>query len=348
VAITSVGYEGTVDEGQWARLASRLGADYWVEGASHWRVTPVSSADRTVRIATGTGGGHGVRDTSDSEVTVQGEVASSGSRWDLVVAHRDWQDDLTTFEIITGTSTKQIPSGRDNNPGVVDDQPIALVRFTAGQQLPTEIIDLRCWHGNGGVVAASTEALSYLGAVGSQVTVDGVLWVRELDTQDSPVWVRPSLPAADLTGEIHPNRLPTVPVGLIPYLPASRVNSGEFHSNRIPNLPASRTTSGVFSTARIPTLPYSKIPIIAAAGSVDISFSSRDTYTRSVSFPSGRFSSSPKVFVNINSAAGVTSGWVARATSVTATGFTLFLYQANGVSTAWSDHAVHWFAVDEG
>lgn len=212
VAGTSVGYEGSIDEAQWAAIAAHLGSPYWVEGADDWRVTAVAAADRTVRIAAGAGGGHGVRDVSQAQATVQGAVVSSGSRWDTVVVRRDWQGNKTSFEIIEGGSSKQIAASREAEPGVKDDQPIALVQFTAGQQLPVQIIDLRCWHGNGGVVAASVEALEYLGAaVGSVVAVGESLWVRTVTAQGSPAWRRMA-PRLRVRGVTRPFVGPVPPV----------------------------------------------------------------------------------------------------------------------------------------
>jgi hypothetical protein len=145
VAITSVGYDGSVTEVEWAGLAQFVGSAYAVGGLNDWRVETVAGQDRTVRILPGTGYGHGVADLSDANVTLQLPTIGSGTRWDLVVARRDWQPPggTTTFTHVTGTATQQIPAGRKSGPGVEDDQPLALVQVTAGQTLPTGIVDLR-------------------------------------------------------------------------------------------------------------------------------------------------------------------------------------------------------------
>lgn len=190
MTITSIGYDGSINETQWANLASALGAQYAVLDATHWKVEPVAGSDRTVRILSGSGYGHGVLDESDALVTIQLPTIASGSRWDLIVARRDWQPPggATTFTYVSGNASRVIPSTRASSPGITDEQPLALVQVTAGQTLPTAIVDLRCWHGNGGMMAASTDALSYLTMIGSVVIVDNIAWVRSFDASGIPAW----------------------------------------------------------------------------------------------------------------------------------------------------------------
>lgn len=80
------------------------------------------------------------------------------------------------------------------------------------------------------------------------------------------------------------------------------------------------------------------------SGSLPVSFSSQVSYTQAVSFGT-LFASTPRVTVNITSASGATAGWEGRATNVTASGFTLFLY---GPSSTWTGSAVQWIATDLG
>lgn len=190
MALTSVGYDGSVDELEWALLTSSVGAEYAVRGAGDWRVTTVSGLDRTVSIAAGSGYGHGVLDTTDAAEQVQLSTVASGSRWDTIVARRNWSTNTTTLIAVQGTSSQGVSASRLTGPGVQDDQPIALVQVTAGQQLPTGIVDLRCWHGNGGLVAASQDALGYLTAPGTVAWIAGVPWVRNVTTGGVAEWVR--------------------------------------------------------------------------------------------------------------------------------------------------------------
>ena len=190
MAITSVGYDGSVNETEWAKLIPLAGSShYGVSGTNDWKVTTHATMDRGVNIATGSGWGHGILDTSNSTVSLQGNSVGSGSRWDCVVARRNWSGTggSTQFALIQGTSTKQIPS-RNTTPGTLDDQPIALVKFTAGQSAAQEIIDLRCWGRNGGMAARDELVLTYLTEMATQIKIGGILWTRAPDQNGNPVW----------------------------------------------------------------------------------------------------------------------------------------------------------------
>lgn len=193
MALTSIGYAGSVTSANWAKLTAAFGAQYGVGGAGDWKVTTVAGQDRTVSIAVGSGFGHGILDTTDASETVQLGTVGSGSRWDTIVARRTWSTPATVLMAVQGTSTQAISASRQANPGVVDDQPIALVQVTAGQQLPTAVVDLRSWRGNGGMVAASEDALGYLTSPGSAIWVNGVLWVRQVAANGTASWVRSHL-----------------------------------------------------------------------------------------------------------------------------------------------------------
>lgn len=194
MAIVSVGgYDGTaITEPQFGAAISDWAFEYGVVGAGDWKVSAHPSTPGAVNIAAGQGWGHGVMETSDSIVTVtQTSLPSSGSRWDMVVMHRDWQPPggASTFQIITGTSAKQLAI-RDANPGVEDDQPLALVQWTAGQTQPTAIVDLRVWASNGGVVAKDELVLTYLTRLGSSITIGDGLWQRILGANDVVQWTK--------------------------------------------------------------------------------------------------------------------------------------------------------------
>jgi len=191
MAITSVGYDGSINESQWARLIPLVGSShYGVAGTGDWKVTSHPTMDRGVRIATGTGWGHGVMDTSDATVSLQGASLGSGTRWDMVVARRNWSGvgGNTTFILIGGSSSKALPS-RNTSPGTLDDQPIALVQFTAGQTAPTQIVDLRCWGRNGGMVVRDDLALGYLKEPGTTVTVNDLTWLCGFDANGNASWI---------------------------------------------------------------------------------------------------------------------------------------------------------------
>lgn len=190
MTITSVGYDGTVDEVQWAKLVPSAGGhDYGVVGTDDWIVTSNPAETRGIKISAGSGWGHGVLVTTDTVSPLAGTAVGSGSRWDLVVMKRSWSGagGLSQFSIIPGGVLKQLPA-RVNTPGFEDDQPIAMVRFTAGQTAVQEIIDLRCWGANGGMVAADLLALTYLAKLGALVRVGSELWTCGIGQDNDPQW----------------------------------------------------------------------------------------------------------------------------------------------------------------
>lgn len=201
MAIISVGYDGAVTESQWADMIKKVGsAEYGVVGLNDLKVTSVPASDRTVSISAGKAWGHGVFDENTASASVQLDSVSSGSRWDLIAVRRNWTGvgGVTTLVKVNGTSAKEIPVGRSKGPGVIDDQPLALVQITAGQSQPTAVVDLRCWSGNGGMVAANDLALTYLDAIASQVfiTVNGKTYNRIIGIDGNPVWTAGSADGA--------------------------------------------------------------------------------------------------------------------------------------------------------
>lgn len=192
MTIFSIGYDGTVDEVQAALLFPAVGAaQYGVAGAGSWRVTAHPSTDKAVNVAPGDGWGPGVYDSSDAVATVQCEPLASGTRWDLITAKRDWQppNGLTTFSKVTGGAVKSLPA-RLTSPGEQDEQPLALVQWEAGQTQPKTIVDLRCWAGNGGLLAKDDLVRSYLTRIGTEVDIAGTRWSYRLGVNDVPGWIK--------------------------------------------------------------------------------------------------------------------------------------------------------------
>ena len=196
MAFTSIGYDGTVNERQWAQLVPSVGSStYGVKGAGDLKVSAVPGQPLMVQVAAGTGWGHGVMDTEVANTTIACDAIASGTRWDLISLRRDWQPlagGPTAVAKVTGTSEKIIPGSRQASPGVIDDQPLALVQWTAGQTQPTAIVDLRCWAGNGGMFATDDLVRTYLNSVGTQVTIGGVLWSYQVGANDTAGWVKAS------------------------------------------------------------------------------------------------------------------------------------------------------------
>lgn len=77
------------------------------------------------------------------------------------------------------------------------------------------------------------------------------------------------------------------------------------------------------------------------AGELAVSFGPAAAYTQLVTF-ARPFQGHPAVSVNIASGAGATAGWIARAISVNASDFTLFL--SGGVAATFTAIPVQWIA----
>lgn len=189
VSITdSVGYEGTVDEPQWARLMAYAGGrQYGVLGEADWKVT-AGTADREIRIAPGSGFGSGVLDRTTATASLVLPAPASGSRWHLIAVRRDWQNNLSQFDSIAGTDGAAAIPARAASPGTSDDQPIALVRVQAGQSQPVEIRDLRVWGADGGAFAVDDLVLQYLTRLGTRVRIGFSTWSRVLDGLGNTQW----------------------------------------------------------------------------------------------------------------------------------------------------------------
>nr|BDD44763.1 hypothetical protein 2 [Micrococcaceae bacterium] len=166
---SSLGYAGEVTSLTGRDFWNRIGAaKYGVVGADDLRVT-ATTGDRMLLVGSGVAWGHNVQDTLQTSVSVQLSSVASGSRWDMVVVRRDVTDG-TTIEVVQGTSSKSLPSLTSTSASH-PDQPLALCRVQAGSTTVQEIVDLRCWAANGGVVAADTLALGYLAVPGACVRV---------------------------------------------------------------------------------------------------------------------------------------------------------------------------------
>lgn len=82
------------------------------------------------------------------------------------------------------------------------------------------------------------------------------------------------------------------------------------------------------------------------SGTALVGFTNQNSYTMSVSY-STAFSLTPKVFVNINTGAGATLGWIARAFNITTTGFTMYVVQAENLNSSWNNVPVDWVAIGQ-
>lgn len=205
MAISSVGYGGTVDYPDYGKGVVS-GARYTLDRGNPFRPSRVTGgADRTVRVTGGTAQGYGIRDTeSDAYVDVQLDPVSSGHRWDEIVLRRDWSAETTSLAVIQGGSTRALPT-RNEQPGILDDQPIALARVQAGEQYVTDVVDLRCWAGDGGLTAVDTLALAYLDVPGTRVSIGDTIYTYIVLPNGTTRWESISPPAPVDTGWVVSN-----------------------------------------------------------------------------------------------------------------------------------------------
>ncbi len=183
--IISTGYERAINYTALGILLSKTSTDYTMFGATSFLVTAGPGA-REVSVAPGRASGKGIYDESTETVTLP---APAGTRWDTVVLRRDWDADVTTLVLLQGTATKAITKDPAAiGGGILDDQPIALVRWASGQTAAQEIVDLRLWAKNGGAIAVDPMVRDYANDLGTRIRIGNSLWERTI-VSDTPTWV---------------------------------------------------------------------------------------------------------------------------------------------------------------
>lgn len=191
MALTSVFYDGVVTES--ARAKNRTGSpDYGVYGMDDFKVVPHPSIPFAVLVTKGRAHGWGVTDEAIEDQVVHCDSNSSGSRWDVIAVRRNWQPLLggpSELVVLKGGATAGIPSTRKVGPGVEDDQPIALVEWKGTLSAPNQIIDLRTWAHNGGLLAKSKHVLEYLEHLGTTVQIGNILSTFEFMANGTADWV---------------------------------------------------------------------------------------------------------------------------------------------------------------
>jgi hypothetical protein len=195
MADTSYGYPGSVDAAALAIwLPNVSAAQYSVDGANDCKVIE-GSGDRGITIKPGTIVGDGIMDIFNSNTNLNLASVVAGSRWDMIVCRRTWSTtpgaSTSVFTVIQGSATKGLPA-RNNNKGVLSDQPIALCRVQAGSTEVEEIIDLRCWAHNAGVYAIDELVKGYIDQPGTHLSVGPRNWVKIVNASNvsnSDSWV---------------------------------------------------------------------------------------------------------------------------------------------------------------
>lgn len=196
MAFVDAGYDGTVDEVQFAKLLNR----YSIVGPDDFKASN-TTGDRMLSIANGTALGPGTLNVGTAFSPIQFDAVSTGTtRWDLVVLRRDWQPPggATTIQIIKGGANPTLPA-RNQNPGVIDDQPLYLQQVNAGSTSLGTRLDLRVWQGPGGAEAGDKLALTYLAQPGAAVKIGGTTHHYELQGNGVWGWSEPFAEYAPLT-----------------------------------------------------------------------------------------------------------------------------------------------------
>lgn len=193
------GYPGSVNaEALSLWLPNVSSSQYSVLGEGDGKVTVNPSVDRGVFINSGWFTGDGILDFFEADTPIAFSTVASGSRWDMIVLRRIWNAtpgaSTSSFVVIPGSANKTLPA-RNNNKGVMSDQPIALCRVQAGQTTVQEIVDLRVWSHNGGSYANDDLVKNYLSEPGTTITIGPVVWLSKVTstaTDDSLAWEKQS------------------------------------------------------------------------------------------------------------------------------------------------------------
>ena len=148
MAWTNVGYDGTINEAQWASLSGLLGNGYVAAGNGDCVVTAVPGA-RSVSVAAGTLYGDGVSSTNSGPETVAMTTPTNG-QWFIIALRRTWATNTAALVAIAGaTTTTSLPTAPptsfptlNTNQGVLTDQPIAWA-WCNSANTDVVVVDLR-------------------------------------------------------------------------------------------------------------------------------------------------------------------------------------------------------------
>ncbi|MFH6689078.1 hypothetical protein ACH473_10710 [Cellulosimicrobium funkei] len=201
-----LGYEGTVVNGlelhEWSRLTGRTMLAPSVSGG---QVTVVPSATRTVRVSAGPIFGHAIRDELVQEEIGPLPEVQSGSQYFMLVRAAEWgTTNKSSIKVVAGTSSRAIPPFQQE-PGTRADTPLALVRITKDQPLPTEVVDLRLIAEEPGIYTIFDDlALQLADRPGVQCynANTRTLWSRVYNAQQQRVWI-PTYPDRPAIGPAY-------------------------------------------------------------------------------------------------------------------------------------------------
>jgi hypothetical protein len=153
MALTGIGYDGTVDELGFAQLMGLAGHRHMVRDRASFAATQVTG-QRQISLAPGQAYAPGVRVTNDAAIVVTfASPAANAGQWHLVVLRRNWDSNTQTIETLTDatyttTATSPLappstyPSAMNTNPGTRDDQPLYWAWVNASN-VTVLLVDLR-------------------------------------------------------------------------------------------------------------------------------------------------------------------------------------------------------------
>ena len=214
------GFPGSIDSVALAKWIHHVGQSrYGVADAASWEVKTLTGVDRAVSVLAGIGWGDGVMTKTDVSTTVTFPSVSSGSKWFMVVARRNWSSPASvTYTYLTGGATASVLPMEEES-GVLADQPLALCRVDANSAVVAQIIDLRVFVGEGGGLYAKSElVMGYMTSPGAQILIGESQWQCKLDSQNNPVWKKLSvadrIPLWGMTKSLDSQSQTLPPVGI--------------------------------------------------------------------------------------------------------------------------------------
>lgn len=197
MAIASVGYEGSINEGAWSRYGAWFGLPPGISTTSDLALT---LSGNNVTIGPGIAYGHNIVDVVGLTTVTNTPPAAGVTRYDTVCLRRDWTvtgptpdagtaGGATTLVVVQGGSTAVVSGSLLNSPGVTQaDQPLYLIAVTSVAQ--TMVANLTAVHGTAALVR-SKQAMT--GRAGTQYTLkdgsaeDGSRWVMSLSSAGTVV-----------------------------------------------------------------------------------------------------------------------------------------------------------------
>ncbi|WP_104127999.1 hypothetical protein [Cryobacterium sp. Y57] len=130
MAITGSGFDGTMNEAQFAKLMNLAGVRSAVSSTADFAATQVTGI-RSVSISAGDAYVPGVVATSTAAEVVAFSAPAAG-QWHLIVLRRTWATNVCELVAVTGGATSSTTPSKppttypaiNSTPGVIDDQPL--------------------------------------------------------------------------------------------------------------------------------------------------------------------------------------------------------------------------------